>query len=278
MKRFGIAAVLLMLLCGCATTAKQPDLTLGPGAGYVSLGSSFAAGAGIGPLQPGTPGRCGRTINNYATQLANRLQLKLTDASCGGATTLHVLGQWDELAPQIDAVTANTQLVTITIGGNDLGYIGWLFAGSCRLGVSTFPGPCREAKVPTDVDYVTLGRNLRAVAAEVKRRAPRARVVFVQYISLISDTPCPWETISPTDAAVARRMSERLAAVTRAAAQASGALVLDTDLQSRAHTPCSALPWSNGLAPDHDMARGAPWHPNAAGHTAIADLLYKLVI
>lgn len=277
MKISGIAAALVMVLGGCATTSGQADRALSPGAGYVSLGSSFAAGAGIGPLQAGTPERCGRTVNNYASQLARRLQLKLTDVSCGGARTPHILGNWDELAPQIDAVTADTQLVTITIGGNDLNYVGWLFTGACRMGVSMFPGPCREASEPSDADYEALDRSLRAIAVEVKRRAPRARLVFVQYVSLISETGCPLETISPADAAVARRIGERLAAVTRLAAEASGALLLDADSQSRAHTPCAAVPWSNGLSPGYDQTRGAPWHPNAAGHTAIADLLHRLV-
>lgn len=49
--------------------------------------------------------------------------LNLVDVSCGGATTAHILGAWSELAPQIDAVTSDTKLVTVTIGGNDLNYV-----------------------------------------------------------------------------------------------------------------------------------------------------------
>ena len=44
----------------------------------------------------------------------------------------HVLAPWNELPAQIDAVTPDTRLVTITIGGNDLNYIGNLFmVGRC---------------------------------------------------------------------------------------------------------------------------------------------------
>ena len=66
----GMLAGGLLALAGCATTTAQPPLTLSSGARYVSLGSSYAAGAGIGTLLPGTPQRCGRTQNNYARLLA----------------------------------------------------------------------------------------------------------------------------------------------------------------------------------------------------------------
>lgn len=273
-----LAALLALLVSGCAaTTAAEPGRALAPDARYVSLGSSFAAGAGIGPLQTGTPERCARTVSNYATLLAARLKLQLTDASCSGATTEHVLGNWNELAPQIDAVTADTRLVTITVGGNDVGYVGWLFTASCRLGVSVIPGPCREAKEPSDADFARVDQSLRAIAADVRRRAPQARLVFVQYVTLVSPTACPLEVVTPADAAVARQIGVRLAEVTRNAAQASGADVLAVDTASQEHTPCAPMPWANGLGQNYDRTQGAPWHPNAAGHAAIAELLYTML-
>lgn len=272
-----LAALLASLVSGCATTATAPGRALAPGASYVSLGSSFAAGANIGPLQAESPERCGRTVNNYASLLAARLQLRLTDVGCGGATTEHILGRWNELAPQIESITADTQLVTITIGGNDLGYAGWLFSSSCRMGVTMRPGPCPEIKEPGDADYAKLDERLRAIAVETHRRAPRARLVFVQYVTLVSPTPCPLETVTPADAAVARKIGQRLAEVTRSAAAASGADVVASDTASQGHTPCSPVPWANGLETGYNRSKGAPWHPNATGHAAIADLLYKML-
>ncbi len=75
--------------------------------------------------------RCGRSAQNYAHQIARRHNLQLVDVSCGGSTTAHLLGPWNELAPELDAVTADTMLVTMTTGGNDLGYLGSLGANSC---------------------------------------------------------------------------------------------------------------------------------------------------
>lgn len=264
-------------LSGCATTTPVSDAVLSEGAEFVSLGSSFAAGAGIGPIQPGTPARCNRTLNNYASLLAARWKLRLVDVSCGGATTAHVLGQWGELPPQIDAVKHTTRLVTITIGGNDLGYVGWLFAASCRLGVAARPGPCQTVTEPTEADYAELDSNLRAISLAVRQRAPQARLVFIQYVTLLSAQPCDRETIAPADAAVGGRIAARLAKITAQAAQASGAAVLASDTLSRSHTPCSAVPWSNGLFPGYAIAKGAPWHPNAAGHVAITDELALLL-
>lgn len=139
MKAIWLPGMLSLLLGGCAASGSESGRALPPKARFASLGSSFAAGAGIGPLQAGTPERCSRTTNNYATLLAARLDLNLVDASCGGATSEHVLRGWSELPPQIDALDRETRLVTITVGGNDLGYVGWLFASSCRLGVAAFP-------------------------------------------------------------------------------------------------------------------------------------------
>ncbi len=262
---FPAAAALLLAAAPAAAAG------LAPGSAYVAMGSSYAAGAGIGPLQPGSPPRCGRNSNNYPALLAARLGLRLVDASCSGATTAHVLGPWNELPAQIAAVTPDTGLVTITVGGNDLGLMGWMFAGSCRAGVGQ--GPCRTATMPDAAAEARLETNLGAIAAAVKARAPAARLVFVLYPRLLSARPCAAETIDAQGAAGGRAIAARLAAITRRAARAHGAGVLDIDRASRRHTPCAAQPWTNGLATGQDPARGAAWHPNAAGHAAIADRL-----
>jgi lysophospholipase L1-like esterase len=240
------------------------------------LGSSFAAGAGIGPTRPGTPERCGRTTNNYASLLAKNLNLSLDDRGCGGATTEHVLGPWNEVPAQIDAVTPDTQLITLTIGGNDLNYIGELFGASCTPGGKSLIRPtetCREAILPEPANYVRTEQNLRAIATEVRRRAPSAILVFVQYVSLVPEAPCDAIPLSDGSAATAREIASKLAAITKKVAQESGAVLLPADELSRTHTPCDAQPWATGLPPDYDRSASAPWHPNAAGHAAIADAL-----
>ncbi len=275
---------LCSLLLGSCTHdgAEKPQVMIPPGARYVAMGSSFAAGAGIGMLKPGNPERCGRTMNNYATLLAEQLKLTLYDSTCGGATTEHILGPWNELPAQIEAVTPDTQLVTVTVGGNDLGYVGNLFAASCRVRGEGFTIngreiPCFAARPPEEADYERTLENLRALGRAVKARSPNAKLVFVQYVTLVPDTSCEAASLSPEDARAARQVGERLARMTAQAAEETGALLLQADVLSRDHTPCDAIPWAVGFPPNYDMSEGAPWHPNAAGHAAIAQALAELL-
>ncbi len=273
--RLAAAGLFLAILAGCAHVTSLPS-----GGRYVALGSSYAAGTAIGGIKPDTPQRCGRSPKNYATLLAGRLGLQLDDQTCGGATTAHVLGPWNELAPQIAAVNAATRLVTITIGGNDLGYMQNLGGASCNASEGlTYNGktyPCPALKPPTVQDYARLESNLRAISRKVHAQAPKARLVFVQYVKLVPDAPCPALNLSPEGALLTRSMGESLATITRRVAAETGAQVLDTDELSRDHSPCAAVPWSAGpkpLGPDANT----PWHPNAAAHAAIADALEKLL-
>src|SRR5580693_568311 len=94
-----------------------------PGARYVAMGSSFAAGPGLKPRAPGSPRRAGRSAVNYAHLVADRLGLELTDVTYSGATTQDILAGAPGKPPQLDAVTADTRLVTLTAGGNDVGYV-----------------------------------------------------------------------------------------------------------------------------------------------------------
>jgi lysophospholipase L1-like esterase len=273
-----VAAATLAVITGCAVGATSSSPVLLAGSQYVALGSSYAAGAGIGPLQPGSPQRCQRTTNNYASLLARRLQLQLTDASCGGATTATVLGPSNELPPQIDAVSASTRLVTMTVGGNDIDYMGALFGGSCRAGVAARPGPCPPRVQPTTAQYKALEASLTSIAREVARRAPQARLVFVQYLTAVPDKPCAATAIKPEDAAIGRAIGRELAAVTAQVAKATGALLVPADQMSRDHTACGAEPWSHGLHEGYDMQQGTPWHPAPAGHAAIAVELERLLL
>ncbi|MFM6931770.1 MAG: SGNH/GDSL hydrolase family protein [Novosphingobium sp.] len=247
---------------------------------YVAMGSSFAAGTGINGIKPGTPQRCGRSAFNYATLMAGRLGLALDDQTCGGATTAHILGPWNELPAQVEAVNADTRLVTITIGGNDVGYVMNLFAASCQASEGfTIQGvkrPCPAARPPQAEDYAKLEASLRAVAREVFRRAPKARLVFVQYVKLIPNNPCGASQLSSEGALLARDIGEQLARVTARAALAEGAEVLAADQFSRGHTLCDADKWSVGAKPGGTEAP-TPWHPTAAGHAAIAAELEKML-
>jgi lysophospholipase L1-like esterase len=106
-----------------------------PGSRYVAMGSSFAAGPGIPGRAPGSPRRAGRSSGNYAHLVARALGLGLHDVTYSGATTSDVLSAAARGQPaQLAAVTPDTRLVTITAGGNDVGFLP-------RLTLASLPWP-----------------------------------------------------------------------------------------------------------------------------------------
>ncbi len=276
-----LALVAAFQLAACATIPAPTGIA--PGAHYVALGSSYAAGAGIPPLAADRPTRCGASELSYSRLLAARLGLALTDASCGGATTAHVLAPWNELPAQIDAVTPDTRLVTITIGGNDLNYMGLLFAASCHAGVpmervmDPETGQCRPVPAPAAADFAVVEANLTTLLQAIRDRAPQARVVLVQYVAVVPETTCAQAPLLPEHAAQARALASGLAQASANAARSAGVEVLAIDQLSLGHTACDAEPWARGFAAGFDQAQGAPWHPAAAGHAAIAAELVDLL-
>lgn len=277
MKRFIGACAGALLLTACA---HSPAHEVTPGSHYVNMGSSFAAGAGTGEAPAGSPARCYQSVAGYAHLVAARLNLPLTDVSCGGATSAHLLNPWNELPAQIDAVRADTRLVTITVGGNDVAYAGNLVAASCEQGemirVATLSVPCPSPFAVPEEAYAALENNLRIAASAIAVRAPRARIVFIQYITLVPQTQCDQSRFTEEEAAALRIVAARLADITARAARKSGSEVLAADETSVGHTPCDAAPWSTGLPRDYQGTL-APWHPNRPGMEAIAQQLAQLI-
>lgn len=248
---------------------------------YVSMGSSFAAGPGVTVSADVPANRCARSADNYARQLARRRHYQLVDVACSGATTAHVLGPWDELAPQIEAVTADTALVTVTVGGNDVSFVRDLIAFACAAGpqppVGAPGGKCPTVLEPAEADWRGLGAGLDRIAREVRRRAPRARLVFVQYVQMVpARGSCAAVPIGPAGLATVRAIQDRLRKVTARAARKWHAGIVEPREPGAAHDPCSAEPWASGFP----TAKGppfVPFHPNLSGMTAIADRLDRIV-
>lgn len=247
------------------------------GARYVAMGSSFAAGPLLPPAKPGAPVRCGQSMNNYPTLLAERFGMVLVDRTCSGARTDHVLGPWGDIPPQIEAVNKATRLVTVTIGGNDLNYIGDLFSATClqRAREAAAAGqqvkPCRPLHVPAEADYQRVESQLNEIARRVRLAAPRARLVFVQYLTPLPAKLCPATPVGEQDAALVRRIGVRLAEITGRVAQQNKALVVEMNRTSATHTPCDPEPWMIGFPKGYDGKQGLQWHLNLAGMTATAE-------
>jgi lysophospholipase L1-like esterase len=283
----------LLLLTGCwAGQGAEPPA---PGAAsspspagprypsYVALGDSYTAG----PLVPTTDvaAGCFRSDHNYPSLLAKRLRVKhFRDVSCSAATTRdlahrqHTFGA-AHVPPQLRAVHRGTDLVTVGIGGNDLGLFGTLVQQCTRLRSSDPAGaPCTAVKGRAAWTRTTARIGVRVAHAlrAVHRRAPHATVVLVGYLRL---TPghgtCPALPLATGDYALGRFVSRSLADAMRAAARRTGSLFLDAHALSRGHDVCSAHPWVNGAVADQQ--RAAPYHPFAAGMRAEAKALAALL-
>ena len=247
---------------------------------YVALGSSYAAGLGLGPRAPGSPIVSGRTINGYPQQLARLLKVpSFTDMSSSGSTVQHVLhGGQMLLGPQIDALGPNTRLVTLTAGGNDIGYVGDLMAMAAtnRGGVmgSVVGAFWSGAKPVSERPFDTLAATLRDTLHEIRRRSPQARIVVVTYPAILSDGPiCASAGITEEQATLMRGVGIKLAAMSREVAADAEAMIVDMVLLSKGHDACSTDPWVNGFRPKS----GADFHPTLAGARATAEAIAKAI-
>jgi lysophospholipase L1-like esterase len=269
-----------LALGGCQQAPAAKAEKLPAGARYVAMGSSYAAGPGIPTYVDHPPTPCTRSDGNYAHQLAKRLKLNLVDVSCSGGVTRDLLGPKGDIPAQLDALTVDTRLVTITIGGNDLNYLARLTSASCEgLKAQGVAGDCRPAPpMPTREDYGALKVRMAQIAVEVRRRAPQARLVFVDYLTVLPPLGlCPGAPMSSDDAGVIREIARGLAELTAETARAYAADVIRASELSTSHDACSASPWMNGYPRPGAPISGAAYHPNLAGMTAEADALERLL-
>lgn len=273
MKTLGGVVALAAALVSMPALGKPAPLP--EGARYVAMGSSFAAGPGVGPNTPDTPQRCGRGTLNYPNLLAAQLKLQLVDATCSGARTEHVLAPWNEVPPQIDSVDAATRLVTITIGGNDIAFVSNIIAAACEKALTPVPR-CQPWRTVSEDEWKRDEQRMRKIVREVRARAAQARIVFVDYITILPPKGnCAAISLSDERMAYSRTAAKRLAALTARIAREEGAQVLKFSRLSRTHAPCSAEPWSNGLTAP--AGEGIPVHPNKAGHRAAAQALVSFL-
>ncbi|WP_319448131.1 MULTISPECIES: SGNH/GDSL hydrolase family protein [unclassified Mycobacterium] len=247
---------------------------------YVAIGSSVAAGPGIKPRAPSAPLLAGRSAVNYPHLVAARLGYDLVDVTYSGATTANVLTDAQNGAPpQVEALDGSEALVTVTIGGNDVGYVPMLLAAGLPRLVRALPAVGRAIRAQTDPEAKELALaqaadSLKAVGREVRARAPKARVLFVDYLTLLPPQGTPARPLPDPDAALGRHVGGTLEGLTAVAAAETGCeLVLWSDA-SREHHPWSNDPWAVGLGLPWPW-RPAPMHPNAAGMRAAANLIVE---
>lgn len=248
---------------------------------YVALGSSMAAGPGIRPRAADAPRFSGRSARNYAHLVAERLSLELVDVTFSGATTAHVLAERQHgRPPQITALDGSEAIVTVTVGGNDVGYVPLLMAASLPPAARRLPllgGLISELldRDTRDRALAAVFDSLCAVGTALRQRAPKARIVFVDYLTILPPAGTPAPPLSQADADLGRHVAASLERLTADAAAATGCEVVGAAAASRGHHAWSAEPWTTTPARYVVSLPGrpAPLHPNEAGMRAVAELL-----
>jgi lysophospholipase L1-like esterase len=269
------------LLAGAALAAIPAAAHAAPPTGrYVALGDSFTSGPLI-PTQVDL--NCVRSNRNYPSLLAASIgSSSFADASCGGADTDDILnpgtGQLGQTVPaQITAVTASTALVTVGIGGNDIGFSSIISDCAEESLSNPFGTPCRDRYTAGGTDELRSRINATApkvasVLQAIHAAAPGARVVVVGYIAILPDTGfgC-WPTVPIAfgDVPYLRGVHKALNAMLASTAAANGASYVDAYTPSIGHDACKSrsVRWTEGLIPGNPAA---PFHPNAAGERGTA--------
>lgn len=274
----GVAAALV----GAATVACAAP-TSGPGRAarlnYVAMGDSVAAAPGVPDQAP--PQGCHKSTNNYPSVLAARIKpTRFVDVTCSGAHTLDIISRQQQtpaglIDRQLDAVTAATDLITITIGANDVGLAS--DAEACEV-TAPNPKPCTADFVVGDVDRIST-----RIAAEVpvwatmidqvRAKAPHARVLLVGYGILIRPRGCfPAQPVLAHDSDYLQAKLNELDERQRQLAAAKGIDYFDTRPMSVGHDMCAppAQRYTEGYAV---RAPAVALHPTAFGAAAVGGAL-----
>lgn len=244
-----LAVTAAFALVGAAGSAASATPAAASRVVYDALGDSYASGYGVPPYA-----ECGRSQSAYAVQLDGRHRLRLDDfVACAGATTTSLV-----TGGQLAALDADTGLVTLTIGGND---IGWSTAVTACLGGTDAQcaGTVGVVEARTTSQLPTL---LDTVYADVAAAAPNARVVVTGYPRLFSPEYGAYLAASPTELSTLNAAADTLDAVIAAAATRAGFQFVDVRERFDGHGANSPDPWI--LGPSDPGA----FHPTVNGYKA----------
>ena len=263
----------------------------------VAMGDSYSAGGGADrtPTNPAiditaydTSTKCYRSKHAAQYLLARSLDLKLTDASCGGAITENLTTTNQEtMAPQITKLTPDTQLVTMTIGGNDTAL---LYALNCIQTSDCSSNPLMTTLINLRIAGLTA--NLETIYKAIADKAPQAKIRHAGYPHIIAPpgastgTCASW--LSTTEQ---KAFDELLVGTNNKIKQTIEKFANDTGMDARYVDPLApdspfmqrdAGQTLDGCSPSIKRYMNGPndgkeggWHPNIYGQQMYAQLYEK---
>lgn len=236
---FGLAA---------AVTGTGIPAQAAPAVHYVALGDSYASGVGAGD----TSGSCARSPSAYPALWAKaHSPASFTFAACSGATTS------DVIKSQLSSLGASTTLVSITIGGNDVG-----FAHIMETCVLESTSSC-ESVIAAAEKYAsdTLPGLLDTTLADIRQHAPNAKVVVSDYPDFYDLSAWLCFGLSGADHQALDNGINDLDGVLQSAAARSGDTFSDVRSEFSGHEICSGSDWLHAVT----LPIGSSYHPTANG-------------
>jgi lysophospholipase L1-like esterase len=263
-------AALVLVLLGAPSSQAASSLR------YVALGDSYSAASGVLPPDPTAPPWCLRSTSNYPSVIAAATGAQLTDVTCGAAETGDFFTpQYSGVPPQLDAVGEDTELVTMTIGGNDSGVFINSIVECGAAGLSTLGqgSPCKDRYGSSFEDtirsttYPSLVNALQAVLAA----APEAEVAILGYpwIMPTADGCFDRMPVADGDVPYLRAIQATLNDAVRRAAAETGATYVDMSEVSDGHDACQPI-GVRWVEPVLQGTNAVVVHPNALGEQQMA--------
>lgn len=264
-----VGAILVLALFAQIASAASPLR-------YVALGDSYSAASGVLPPDLFAPPQCLRSTRNYPHVVAGATGAQLQDVTCGAAETNDYFeSQYPGVAPQLDALKQDTQLVTMTIGGNDSGvFINTILScGSAGLLTLGQGSPCKDRYGSSFEDtintttYPSLVKSLEAVRA----KSPNAQVAILGYPWIMPATGGCFDKmpIAQGDVPYVRGIQATLNDAVRRAAAVTGATYVDLNTVSNGHDACRPI-GVRWVEPVLQGTNPVIVHPNALGESQMA--------
>lgn len=257
---------------------------------YVALGDSFSAGEGAYDTPGQPPGNpCHRTGHAYPQLIAKEYGFAkgLAFWACSGARTHNLLDGQSGEPPQLNRLSADTSLVTITIGGNDTGFAD-VVAG-CVVKLPWTSG-CTSQGLDVSRRLEKLRGDLRVVFAKIVQRAPNARVIVLGYPRIFSEASSGTFNVSVSDQQWLNARGRDLDQLIRQEVQDQDKAIVDAkgkgtfeyvDAYSAfaGHEVGGSDAYVNGLDMNLLALSVGPqsFHPNATGYQALAALVKQQI-
>lgn len=261
-----------ILASGAIVTSSPAQAHQDTPVSYVALGDSAAAGPRI-PDQATTALGCLRSTRNYPSVIAAKLGVKLRDVTCSSARTNNVGTSAQttitgRVPPQIDALGPSTNLVTLTIGANDID----LFSVALRcINLGPLSQECSgdSAVRKSQRAIVNAARGWGRLLDEIHGRAPKAAVIVVGYGTYIRSGGCPSsQPFTPSNADYLQGVVNSVNAAMSKQTHARRMTFVDIRPMTVGHDVCadSSSAYYTGATFD---GVAVPLHPTALGMRAI---------